>query len=279
MAKSFLDPPIDCSGHGTQVASIIGGTNTGVAKLVTLHSVKVLDCNGEGRNQDLLAAINWIVENHKKPAIVNMSVGGPKSFSIDRAIEWAFQEGLLVISAAGNQSMNSCDFSPSGSKATVNVGSYDENDKIAKFSNWGRCVDVFAPGTNVTGAASIYASAKVYAISSGTSMSAPIVTGIAAQFLEFNSQLKPNEIREFLLKNTATDILKQDILNGSPNKSIQIPSNIGATAVKIRFFKIDYSANWRNTSTLVWMWVTFGIILILLLAIIVWIALAIIRRR
>lgn len=240
-----------------------------MAKLAKLYSVKVLNCKGEGRNQDLYAAMNWVIENHEKPAIVNLSVGGPKSIAIDKAIEIAHNAGIIVVCAAGNQSDDACNYSPSGSNMSINVGSYDQSDQIAIFSNWGKCVDIFAPGVDVVAATSRFASKKLYIRSNGTSLSAPIISGIAAQFLEENPALKPEEVRTKVVNSAASNVLVQNFENDSPNRSAQVPENIGQTPEKIQFFKIDYDATWHPEVNFVWGWVVFGVILLIVVLIIV----------
>jgi subtilisin family serine protease len=175
--------PADCNGHGTHVAGTIGGTTYGVAKSVSLTALRVLDCQGEGSLSDTLAAFDWVV-NHKPagPAVVNFSVGGPPSTLLDQAVERTVAAGIAVVVAAGNEDQDACGGSPARAPGAVTVGASTPSDARASFSDFGPCIDLFAPGTDVLSAA--IGSDSATAVESGTSMSAPHVTGAVARYLQ-----------------------------------------------------------------------------------------------
>lgn len=226
--------PRDCSGHGTQVASVIAGVNVGVAKQANVIGVQVLDCNGQGENSSVIAALNWVIMNHKKPAVINMSVGGSKSISVDNAVNKAVARGIPVIVAAGNSAVDACNLSPSGAPSPIVVGASTRDNQRAQFSNFGSCVDIFAPGRHILTAAipeqAIPGSGSDSGFSfvSGTSLSAPIVTGIYALILESLPNSTPAELRLILMKAAASGFLKESSLMGAPNllaQSIDLKSS------------------------------------------------------
>lgn len=229
--------PNDCAGHGTQVSSVIAGTNVGVAKLANIIVAQVLDCNGQGENSSVLAALDWIISNHQKPAVVNMSVGGPKSPSVDNAVKAVIDEGISVIVAAGNSQVNACDLSPSGVPSAMVVGASTVNNERASFSNFGSCVGVFAPGRHVV-AASLPSQAikNGFTFVSGTSLSAPLVTGIYALLLQEDPSMTPAQLKQKVLRLSAPGILNQQTLLGSPNLVAQSPpSGSQSDGTKILF--------------------------------------------
>jgi subtilisin family serine protease len=272
LSKSFLKDNKDCAGHGTQVASIIAGTNVGVAKAARIHALKILDCNGTGKNAHLIGAVYWIIKHHQKPAVINMSVGGIQSKAIDRAVEDAYNAGILVVTAAGNTNADACYVSPSGSPLSLNVGSVNKQDQKADFSNWGSCVDIMAPGVEIVCASPRRGNRKSrYGYSSGTSASAPMVTGIAAHFLEWNPNLSPDMLRTLIYENAAINTLNGSSLKGCVNRIAQVPKNIGTSANKknIKFSKIKvgrgssffYSETTGDgcSSNPTWYWILIGL--------------------
>ena len=142
----------DCSGHGTEVASIIAGAYVGVAKQASIKAIQVLGCNGNGRNSDLIHALEWVASHREGRAILHMSLGGPKSRALDEAVAAIVAAGIPVVLAAGNASQNACDFSPGGSMKAITVGALTETDARAEYSNYGHCVSLFAPGDNILAA-------------------------------------------------------------------------------------------------------------------------------
>ncbi|PJF17531.1 Peptidase S8, subtilisin-related domain-containing protein [Paramicrosporidium saccamoebae] len=228
--------PNDCAGHGTQVASVIAGTNVGVAKLANIISCQVLDCEGQGENSSVLAALNWIIDNHVKPAVINMSVGGPKSPTVDAAVLAAVNRGVGVIVAAGNSMIDACTLSPSGVDAAMVVGASDADLARADFSNYGSCVDLFAPGRHVIAAALPSQSTKNgFTFVSGTSLSAPLVTGLYALLLEQNPEKSPAELKNAIVAASAIGFMKEKTLMGSPNVLAQAPAQTQNTDYAITY--------------------------------------------
>lgn len=204
----------DCQSHGTHVAGTVGGTTYGVAKDVTLHAVRVLDCQGSGTNSQVIAGIDWVTENHIKPAVANMSLGGSVSTALDNAMRASIAAGVTYAVAAGNETQNACFSSPARVAEALTVGASTQSDRRASFSNFGSCVDIFAPGQQITSAVNNSDSATdTY---SGTSMASPHVAGVIALYLEANPDASPATIFSALLDNAAVNKLS-DIRNGSPN--------------------------------------------------------------
>jgi subtilisin family serine protease len=142
----------DCDGHGTHVSATVGGTTWGVAKGVQLVPVRVLDCNGSGSTSGIIAGLDWIVANARKPAVANMSLGGSTSSSLDAAVARVTASGIPVAVAAGNENANACSGSPAREPSALTVAASDSSDRRASFSSYGSCVDLFAPGVSITSA-------------------------------------------------------------------------------------------------------------------------------
>ena len=188
----------DCSGHGTHVASVIGGSLFGVAKEVSLVPVRVLGCDGSGSLSTVLAGLDWISGDHVpgQPAVINMSLGGGTSLALDQAVQSAIDSGITVVAAAGNSGSSACDGSPARVPAAITVAATDWNDTVPAWSNQGTCVDLFAPGVAITGA---WNSADgAIARLSGTSMAAPHAAGVAAVYLESNPTAPPAAVASVL---------------------------------------------------------------------------------
>jgi len=187
----------DCNGHGTHVAGTLGGSTFGVAKGVQLVSVRVLNCGGSGTTASVVAGIEWVTEHAIKPAVANLSLGGTGDAAVDAAVAESIASGVTYGVAAGNGARDACTVSPARVPAAITVGATDPTDARASFSNSGRCVDVYAPGTAITSAwnASDTATNTV----SGTSMAAPEVTGDAALILAANPTWTPQQVRDKLV--------------------------------------------------------------------------------
>ncbi len=204
--------PDDCNGHGTHVAGTVGGTRWGVAKGVTLHAVRVLGCGGVGSGSATIDGVEWVIENHVKPAVINMSLGGSASQATDDAVRAAVNAGITVVVAAGNDNRDACRESPSRAPAAITVGSTDRNDARSSFSNWGDCLDLFAPGGNIESAD--YSSDTGSQTLSGTSMASPHVAGAAALYLQGSRGASPAQVTGALVNRSTKGVV------GNPNKSV-----------------------------------------------------------
>ncbi len=206
----------DCNGHGTHVAGTVAGSTWGVAKSAIIVPVRVLNCQGGGTNSGVIAGMDWIASNHTKPAVANMSLGGSASTATDNAVTNMRNAGVTVVVAAGNENQNACNVSPARSADAITVGSTTSNDTRSNFSNWGSCVDIFAPGSNITSA--WHTSNSATNTISGTSMAAPHVAGVAALYLADNPNATPAQVENAINDNASTGKLSG--LNGSPNRLV-----------------------------------------------------------
>ncbi len=186
----------DCDGHGTHVAGIAGGTKYGVAKGVKLVAVRVLGCSGSGSTSGVIAGLDWIAKNGTRPGVANMSLGGSASQSLDDAVTNLFKAGIVTAVAAGNSNLDACKESPARAPSAMTVGASDSKDVRANFSNFGSCVDWFAPGTNIV--SDYYSSDTATFNMSGTSMATPHVTGVAALYLQAHPGATPQQVRDGL---------------------------------------------------------------------------------
>lgn len=207
--------PNDCNGHGTHVSGTVGGTTYGVAKGVTLHAVRVLNCAGSGSNSGVIAGIDWVRLNHVKPAVANMSLGGGASSAIDQAVANAVGAGVTMVVAAGNSNANACNYSPARAPSAITVGATTSTDARASYSNFGSCLDIFAPGSSITSAwrTSNTATNTI----SGTSMASPHVAGVAALYLAGNPGASPATVANALIAAATTGVVT-GAGTGSPNR-------------------------------------------------------------
>jgi subtilisin family serine protease len=200
----------DCNGHGTHVAGTVGGATYGIAKAVHLVAVRVLDCNGSGSNSGVIAGIDWVTKNHGSgPAVANMSLGGAASAALDKAVANSITSGVTYAVAAGNGNstgvpQDACTSSPARVGTALTVGASDRTDAPASFSNYGRCVDLFAPGVGIT--SDWYTGAPTTI--SGTSMASPHVAGVAALHLERNPTATPSAVSSAVLGLTSKDAVR-----------------------------------------------------------------------
>jgi subtilisin family serine protease len=191
-------PADDCNGHGTHVAGTVGGARYGVAKSVRLVAVRVLNCAGSGTWAGIINGINWVTGNHVSgPAVANMSLGGGLNTSVNAAVTNSIADGVTYAVAAGNSNADACGFSPASTPNAITVGATDSNDIRASDSNWGNCVDIYAPGSGITSAWSTSDTATNTI--SGTSMASPHVAGAAARVLQANPAWSPLQVRNYLV--------------------------------------------------------------------------------
>jgi subtilisin family serine protease len=207
----------DCDGHGTHVAGTVGGSATySVAKEAQIVGVRVLDCEGNGTTAGVVAGINWVAQHAEKPAVANMSLGfDGGDTAVDEAVNNAISAGIPFVVAAGNENADACNSSPARLPAAITVGAISKTDARASFSNYGKCVDIFAPGQEIVSLGIKDNSATQTA--DGTSMASPHVAGAVALLLADNPKLTPQQVTKALLAN-ATSGKVTGPGTGSPNK-------------------------------------------------------------
>lgn len=208
----------DCNGHGTHVAGTVGSQTYGVAKNVNLIAVRVLGCNGSGSNAGVIDGVNYVAQNASGPSVANMSLGGGNSTALDRAVENAISRGVTFVVAAGNSNANACSGSPNRVPAALTVGSTTSSDTRSSFSNFGSCVDLFAPGSSITSAWSTSDTAT--RTISGTSMAAPHVAGVVALYMDQTPSVTPSQVENAIESAAVTGRLSS-IGTGSPNLLLQ----------------------------------------------------------
>ncbi|MDY7230117.1 S8 family serine peptidase [Hyalangium rubrum] len=204
----------DCNGHGTHVAGTVGGTTYGLAKNVMLHPVRVLDCGGSGTWEGVIAGVDWVTANHIKPAVANMSLGGGVAQTVDDAVANSIAAGVTYAVAAGNDSGDACTKSPARTPTAITVGSTTNTDARSSFSNYGTCVDIFAPGSDITSA--WHTGTGATNTISGTSMASPHVAGAAALYLQRYPSSTPQQVRDALVTNGTPGVVGNPG-TGSPN--------------------------------------------------------------
>lgn len=183
----------DCNGHGTHVAGTAAGNTVGVAQQAVIVPVRVLNCDGNAYVSDILAGLDWIMKTHPGgPAVINLSLGGGYSLALNSAVEDAVARGFIVAAAAGNASMDACSVSPASASGVLTVAASTRNDGFASYSNYGECVNVVAPGSDILSA--WVGSSSALATSSGTSMAAPHIAGLAARIMQQSPNISPAQI-------------------------------------------------------------------------------------
>ena len=204
----------DCNGHGTHVAGTVGGSTYGVAKNVSLVPIRILGCDGSGASSNVIAGLDWILKNGKKPAVVNMSLGGDANTSLDSAVENLFNNGYVMVVAAGNSNADACSSSPARVSKAITVAATDDTDTRASYSNYGSCVDIFAPGSQIN--SSWIGSNTATKVLNGTSMATPHVVGVVAEMLQSTPTATPQTISNNLLNQASSNVVKNP--SGSPNR-------------------------------------------------------------
>jgi subtilisin family serine protease len=210
---------VDCHGHGSHVAGTIAGTKYGVAKRARVVAVRTMNCSGIGTTESVVAGIEWITAHAKKPAVVNMSLRGGPDPAMDAALKKSVAAGITYSVAAGNDSADACGGSPGRVPEAITVGATEKTDAKAAFSNFGTCVDLFAPGVNVESVGITGPDAK--ATLSGTSMATPHVTGGIALYLSQNPTAKPADVAA-ALTDAATPNKVGSPGTGSPNRLLYV---------------------------------------------------------
>ena len=208
----------DDNGHGTCVASLIGGKTVGSASRITLHSIKVLDSSGSGYVSDIIGGLNWIMQNKKKNCIINMSLGGMYSRTLDTTLSKFVAANIPVICSSGNSGVDASTFSPASTVGVYAISAYDQTKSKPTWANYGPVVSTFAPGDMVKAAWND--TSNSYYLVSGTSFAAPITVGIIARFLNVMPNATLLKINEYLNRSTIiNEILNTGSIN-TPNKRL-----------------------------------------------------------
>lgn len=205
----------DCAGHGTHVAGTVGGATYGVAKDVQLVAVRVLNCSGSGTYSQVIAGVDWVTANAQKPAVANMSVGGGFSTALNSAVTSSVNSGVTYAVAAGNNGADACNYSPASASSALTVGATTSTDARAYYSNFGGCVDLFAPGDAIT--SDWFTSDTATNTISGTSMATPHVAGTAALYLSVNPAATPAAVASAITSNATMNHVS-NAGSGSPNR-------------------------------------------------------------
>jgi len=220
----------DCNGHGTHVAGTVGGLTWGIAKMTNLLAVKVLDCSGSGSTAGVVKGIEFTVTSYqtrKNPSVSNMSLGGGKSTALDMAVQAAVKAGVTFVVAAGNSNADACNYSPADVPEAITVGAttVEDTDARSYFSNYGKCVDIFAPGELIT-SAWIGSNTATKTIS-GTSMASPHTAGVAALFLNSNPSATPAQVTQWINAEATLNLINLDCTTSvclqSPNALLYSP--------------------------------------------------------
>ncbi|MEO6057512.1 MAG: S8 family serine peptidase [Gemmatimonadales bacterium] len=252
----------DCNGHGTHVAGTVGGATYGIAKNAGLYAVRVLDCGGSGSWSQVIAGIDWVTANHgSATAVANMSLGGGKSDAVNTAVENSIASGVVYAVAAGNGNIfgipqDACNNSPASAPSALTTGATTKTDGSASFSNYGTCVDILAPGVDVT--SDWYTSTTATNTISGTSMATPHVAGAAAAYLSTNPSSTPAQVATALTGNATLNAIS-GVSNGTPNRLLYTgfigggsppPSSVAVHFAGLSGAKTAQAKrNWQATAT------------------------------
>ncbi len=206
----------DCNGHGTHVTSTAAGTTWGIAKRATVHAVRVLNCQGSGSGAAIIAGIDWVAQHAEPQSVANLSLGTlSRSADVDNAVTALVQSGVAVAVAAGNDNKDACTTSPAAAPAVLTVGSTEQSDARSSFSNFGTCVDLFAPGSSIT--AADYRSTTGSTVLSGTSMASPHVAGVLALVRSIDPGLSATGAQDVVVGGSSAAKVTNPG-TGSPNK-------------------------------------------------------------
>ncbi|XP_030840474.1 uncharacterized protein LOC115918164 [Strongylocentrotus purpuratus] len=217
-AQSFYDyeggDGADCHGHGTHCAGTVGGQYSGVATNTNIYNVRVMSCTGSGSTSNIIDGLNAVADSSRSRKIASMSVGGSYSWSMNNAVANAHDAGVTVVAAAGNSYQDACSYSPASAPDAITVGATSVDDSRPSFSNYGSCLDIFAPGDDINSAK--YDTSSSYTEMSGTSMACPAVAGAAAVILGNNSGYSPTQVASKLVSDATSGQLS-NTGSGSPN--------------------------------------------------------------
>ncbi|WP_312869897.1 S8 family serine peptidase [Saccharothrix ecbatanensis] len=231
----------DCNGHGTHTAGSVGSATYGVAKGVSLVAVRVTDCGGSGTNSQVIAGYDWVARNADGPSVANASIGGSPTDAKDAAIRGVVDAGVTVAVSAGNGDTNACNQSPARVPSVITVAATSKTDARSDYSNYGSCVDIFAPGDSILslGISSDTATATM----SGTSMSSPHVAGAAALYLASHPSASPAEVTSAL--NTAATTGKvTDPGSNSPNRLLYTAADDTPPGTTVYSDNFDTATGW-----------------------------------
>jgi len=234
--NNFVDSDnTDGNGHGTHCAGTIGGTTYGLAKNVNLVAVKVLSASGSGSWSGVIDGINYVANDHvREPATINMSLGGGFMQSVNDAVDAASEQGVTTVAAAGNNNGDTCSFSPASAPTAIAVGASNNKDEKASFSNHGECMDLFAPGQDIT--STWIGSPQADNTISGTSMASPHVCGVVAKYLGLRPRDGPAVVKAWIISQATAGILKEPLPDKTANRLLFNPCNqvVGnATTLKL----------------------------------------------
>jgi subtilisin family serine protease len=246
----------DCNGHGTHVAGTLGGSTYGVAKGVRIVSLRVFDCSGNGFTSDVIAAFDWAVGHKTGPSVINYSGGGAANSATDDAVARTTAAGIPTVVAAGNESNDACTRSPARAPAAITVAASDTTDVAAFFSNYGSCVDLFAPGVGVLSSWSSSDTATRYL--DGTSMATPHVTGAVARYLQLNPTATAGQVAAAIAGSASRDAVVDPLTSNNDLLFVAPPAALAASveesAATYTGWQVftDPSANggtWRTSGT------------------------------
>ena len=212
----------DCNGHGTHVAATVAGSRYGVAKKANIVPVRVLGCSGSGTMSGVIAGLDWVAAHarHRGPSVANLSLGGGYYPALNTAVASTVAAGVTVVVAGGNSATNACYFSPASAPSALTVGATTSSDARASYSNYGSCLDLYAPGSSVKSA--WYTSDTATNTISGTSMATPHVAGVVAQLAQAHPRYTPAQLSSKVLGMTTRGVLS-GMRTGDPNKLLRSP--------------------------------------------------------
>ncbi len=245
----------DCHGHGTHVAGTAAGSTLGVAPGARVVPVRVMDCAGSSLGSSVLAGLDWVAANGTRPGVVNLSLGGGASATLDAAVQRLITAGFSVVAAAGNSNADACTQSPGRAAGVVTIAASDTADAKASFSNWGSCVALWAPGTGIVSASRAGGTATL--AMNGTSMAAPHAAGAAALLLQASPAMVPAQLRQQLLAQATPGIVtgaptsttRSLLYAGQDGAVVPVVPTVAVGALTLRS-QVPSIGTWRATAQL-----------------------------